>query len=168
MLENPHIGEVAVGEELLLPDLGEAIDAVRMGADGGHQGLGDSIVHLVHIDPELVGRRLLVMLHRLHELVDDEGVIVDHHDIRADHLEVIVDLVEAEALLLRVLVGGRIVLIHTGRRLAMPGCVRVALEAVVKQLDPRRQGRGLLEKVMGDLGVARGLINMSADENDTH
>jgi hypothetical protein len=44
----------------------------------------------------------------------------------------------------------------------------VALEAVVKKLDPRGKRGGLLEKVMGDLGVARGLINMSADENDTH
>jgi hypothetical protein len=44
----------------------------------------------------------------------------------------------------------------------------VALEAIVEQLDARGECRGLLEEVVGDLGVSGDLINMRADEDDTH
>jgi hypothetical protein len=44
----------------------------------------------------------------------------------------------------------------------------VALEAIVKQLDTRGKGGGLLEEIVGNLGVSGGLINVRADEDDTH
>jgi hypothetical protein len=44
----------------------------------------------------------------------------------------------------------------------------MTLESVVEKLDTRRKGGGLLEKVVGDLGVSSGLVNVGADENDPH
>jgi hypothetical protein len=44
----------------------------------------------------------------------------------------------------------------------------MALEAIVKELHARGEGRGLLEKVVRDLGVSSGLVNVRADENDPH
>jgi hypothetical protein len=139
-----------------------------MVADGLHEGRSDSLVDLVDIDPELIRRRLAIVLHRLHELVDDEGIIVDHHNVRTHHLKVVVNLIEPESLLLGILVRSCIVLVDTRGSLAVAGGILVALEAIVEELDTRGESGGLLEKVMGNLGVSGDLINVRADEDDTH
>ena len=79
------------------------------------------------------------MLHRVEEAGNHKGIIVDHHHVRIDHLEVFAHLVESESILTRFFVGGRIVDNHTIGGLSQPGLAWVALKSIVEDLDKRRQ-----------------------------
>ena len=92
-----------------LPVLRKEVDTVSILVHSLNQRRSNALVDLIHIEPELVRRLTLLVLHRINEPVNDQGIVVDHDHVRIHHLKVVVNLVESKPLLLRILVSSRIV-----------------------------------------------------------
>ena len=78
------------------------------------------------------------------------------------------NLVEPEALLLRVLIGGCVVRNNTLWNLANVLPLGVTLKSKVKRLDLRRKRGDLSQKIGDDLRIPGGLIDVRANKNEAH
>ena len=105
---NLNVGCRQAGHEVLLPLLREAEDTVRGILNVTEQTHIRTLVHLVKVDPELP--RLRDILYLLDELIDHDGVVINHDDVGIHGIHILLELVKAKPLLLRVLVGCSIVL----------------------------------------------------------
>ena len=156
--------------EALLPIGREGEDAISIAVQHIQIHLELGRVDLVDVDPDLEGARDARLADLLEEASDDGHVVVDHHDVgilATDHLR---QLREAEALLsltlLLSLQASRINHIYIGRIAAVVGRrLRILLEAIVNQADPRLLGE-LEHEVVGHLGIARELLEVGADEHE--
>ena len=154
--------------ERLRPGISEAKHLVSSLVQLIHQRLSNSSVHLINIEPQLVRSLTLHILHGVDEPSNDHRVIVDHDHIRSDHLQILMDLVEAKSLLLRILIGCCVIGYNAIGDLADVLALRMALKSKVKGLDLRRKRGSLSQQIGHDLRVSSRLIDVSANENKAH
>lgn len=133
-----------------------------------YKRLGNTRIDLIYIQPQLIGRLSTLVLHRLNELGNRVWIIIDHHDIGVDHLQVLVNLIVSKPLLLGIFIRSRVIRNYTLRILSHGRTIRMTLESKVKRLDLGRQSRQLLYQIVAYLGVTRCLINVCTDENEPH
>ena len=161
------VGRGEAGHEVLLPRLREADNTVGGILNVAEQTHVGALVDLVQVDPELP--RLGDLLCLLNKLVDDDGIVVDHDDIGVHRLDILTELVESEPLLLRVLVGGSIILDHALDRTSWLGKTGGgALKPEMKNLHQWSQGPELLEEVVGYLGISRNLLGMRRNKQEAN
>ena len=167
MLHDKRSGTAVVGE-LLRPQIREAEHLISRLVQLIHQGLGNTGVDLIHIEPELIGSLALLILHRGNEARNDHRVIVDHDHVGADHLQILVDLIEPKSLLLRILIRSGIICYDTLGHLTDVLTLRMALKPEMKGLYLWSQSGCLCQEIRHHLGVSRSLIDVSAHENEAH
>jgi len=168
VLENTNVGCRTVSKEDILPMFAETVHALSIPADDIDKRWRSSFVDLIEIYPETVGTLSGFVLHRLGEAADCYRVIVNHYHIWVYHLEIVVNLIEAEPFLLGVLVCCCVVAGNPLRNLANSRTSRMALEAKVEGLYLRCQCRELAEKCMRHLRIPGRLIDVCTNENETH
>ena len=132
------------------------------------QRLGNPKLDLIKLRPDRKVSLLAIVLDGLEKLVDNERIIVEKNKLRVDRINLLRKLVESKALLTRILCGCRVLRNDTLGNLAMIGVPWVTLESKVKDLDLRGERCHLAEKILGNLGVTRGLIHVRADKKNPH
>jgi hypothetical protein len=171
VLQNLHLC-LRTPRELRLVDISplgrERLHRLASLIDAIQKRLGNPKIDLVKIGPDLEVSLLTIVTDGLQKLVDDERIVLEKHELRVDRINLLGKLVEAKALLARILGGGRILRNHTLRNLAVIGVARMTLESKVKDLDLGRKRRHLAKKIVGDLGVSCGLINVRAHKKNSH
>lgn len=130
--------------------------------------LGNPKVDLVDLCPNLVVCLLAILLDCLQKLLNDEGIVLEKHELRVDCLDVLRKLVEPKALLTRILSSCRVLRNHPLGNLAMVGVPRMALKSEVKDLELRGQRRHLAKEIVGNLGIPSRLVHMSAHKKNPH
>ena len=168
VLNDAKIGKVGILCIDILPVIREEIDTLGILVHRLNQRRGDTLVDLIHIKPQLVGSDTLLIFHRLNEPVNNQGIIVDHHYVRIDHIKILVDLVESKSLLLRILICGRVICHNTLRNRTKILARRVALKSEMIRPHIGSELRKLSKQIIHHLRIPGRLIHMSANKNEPH
>ena len=140
-----RLGFREILQEMLTPDIREAVNPICMGLDVIQKRLRNSIVDLIQVNPQLVLSGVPVVLHCLNEPVDNKRIVVNHHHIWIDHIKILSDLVESKSLFLWILVRSCVILNNSCWNLTASSCIWMALKSKVEGLYTRGQRCELLE-----------------------